>query len=163
MKKNSFCSFCGNKFSEDQKYPRECAVCRQITYINPIPVCVMIVPVGNGILGVKRGIEPGKGMPALPGGFIDGGETWQEGGAREVWEEVQVKIDPNDIKEFFVESTEDKRLILIFGISSSVDLMKQPEFQQSLEAEDRLILNGNEKLAFPLHELAMRKYFKLFK
>ncbi len=161
MKKNTFCSYCGFKFSELDPFPKKCDNCKQITYINPIPVCVMIVPYKSGIMGVRRGIQPGKGMPALPGGFVDGGESWQEAGARELWEEIQVRISPNSIQEFAVHSTEDKRLILIFGISKQITSENLLQFTPSEEAIERLILNGSESLAFPLHEEMMKKYFSL--
>jgi 8-oxo-dGTP pyrophosphatase MutT (NUDIX family) len=33
-------------------------------------------------------------------GYIDHIESWQEGGAREVWEEAGLKLDPAQLKEF---------------------------------------------------------------
>jgi ADP-ribose pyrophosphatase YjhB (NUDIX family) len=159
MKKNSFCSYCGTKLIESNLFPKRCENCKQITYINPIPVCVMIVPYKNYILGVRRGIQPGKGMPALPGGFVDGGESWQEAGARELWEEIQVRISPNSIREFAVHSTDDKRLILIFGISQHITTENLLQFTPSEEATERLFLGGSEELAFPLHQEMMKKYF----
>lgn len=46
---------------------------------------------GNVLL-VKRGVEPGKGLWAIPGGTLKLGETLQECAAREILEETGVTI-----------------------------------------------------------------------
>ncbi|PJN24041.1 NUDIX hydrolase [Kitasatospora sp. CB02891] len=51
----------------------------------------------NGVLEVlliERGGEPFKGRPALPGGYVDEGETSRRAAARETREETGVHIDP---------------------------------------------------------------------
>ncbi len=88
-----------------------------ISFVNPIPVAVMLVPVDEGLIVICRGIEPRKGMLALPGGFINLGESWQQAGAREVYEETGIALTTDDIKEFGVRSAEDGTL-LIFGLAS---------------------------------------------
>ena len=82
--KDSHCSYCGQRFSHDQPWPRQCAKCGNISFVNPIPVVIVLVPVDDGVLVVRRSQEPGSGVLALPGGFVELGETWQETGAREV-------------------------------------------------------------------------------
>lgn len=44
------------------------------------------------VLLVKRGIEPGKGLWAIPGGTLQLGETLQECAAREIFEETGVTV-----------------------------------------------------------------------
>ena len=65
MEKDRHCTFCGVAFAAGAAYPRTCAQCNNITYKNPIPVAVLLLPVDDGVLGIKRGIEPKKGMIAL--------------------------------------------------------------------------------------------------
>jgi len=43
------------------------------------------------VLLVKRGTEPYKGMWALPGGFLEWGESCEEGVAREIHEETGLR------------------------------------------------------------------------
>ena len=76
--KNSHCSYCGEAFPH-LPWPRECPACGARSYLNPLPVVVAIVPVGNGLVAVRRNIEPQKGTLTLPGGYLDLKETWQEG------------------------------------------------------------------------------------
>ena len=55
------------------------------TYRNPTPVAVVLVPVDDGLLVIRRGAgnERGVGQLGLPGGYIDfADENWQAGAAR---------------------------------------------------------------------------------
>ncbi|HET9221798.1 MAG TPA: NUDIX domain-containing protein, partial [Roseiflexaceae bacterium] len=101
-KKHSHCSYCGAAFAEGQPWPRLCAACGNTTYLNPTPVAVVLLPVDDGLLLVRRAIPPHVGKLALPGGYVNLDETWQEAGAREVLEETGVVIDPQEIREYRV-------------------------------------------------------------
>jgi ADP-ribose pyrophosphatase YjhB (NUDIX family) len=46
------------------------------------------------VLLVRRNIEPQIGQLALPGGYMNLGETWQQAGARELFEETGTIIRP---------------------------------------------------------------------
>lgn len=41
-----------------------------MSFSNPVPVAVAIVPFDGKLIGIRRGIEPRKGQVALPGGYI---------------------------------------------------------------------------------------------
>jgi 8-oxo-dGTP diphosphatase len=56
-----------------------------------VGVGAIIVRKGKVLL-VKRGIEPSKGLWAIPGGTLKLGETLQECAAREILEETGIKI-----------------------------------------------------------------------
>lgn len=63
----------------------------------PTVVCMMMRD-GNGkIVAVRRNNEPGRGLLGLPGGYHMRGETWQEAGARELFEETGFVVDPQFI------------------------------------------------------------------
>jgi len=51
-----------------------------------------IVIKDDAVLLVKRGVNPGKGLWALPGGNLQLGETLQEAAEREIMEETGIKI-----------------------------------------------------------------------
>lgn len=159
----SHCTYCGSPFPEAAGWPRTCETCGRTTFRNPLPVCVVLVPVaGNpgeqGVLAVRRGIQPRMGWLALPGGYINWGETWQEAGAREVLEETGVQIDPAEITELRVRSAPDGTLI-IFGIAFPINLAALPPFTPNPEASERVVLTEPVEMAFPLHEEIIRAYF----
>jgi bifunctional NMN adenylyltransferase/nudix hydrolase len=50
------------------------------------------------VLLIKRGFNPGKGLLALPGGFIRQDETFTEAALRELKEETKIDIDKNILR-----------------------------------------------------------------
>ena len=93
MKKLIYCSTCGkkNNFSKiDGGLRYHCNYCESIHYQNPKPTATLICPKNNKILLVKRAFNPGKGTWNLPGGFLELGETFEEGAKRELKEETNL-------------------------------------------------------------------------
>jgi ADP-ribose pyrophosphatase YjhB (NUDIX family) len=158
MTKNSHCSYCGHPFAADQPWPRSCGNCGQISYVNPLPVVVMLLPVADGLLQIRRGIEPGRGKWAFPGGFVNLGETWQEAGAREVFEETHIRIDPAEIREFRVRSAPDGTL-LIFGLARPRLVAELPPFAATDETTEREVRRELTGMAFQLHAETGEAFF----
>jgi ADP-ribose pyrophosphatase YjhB (NUDIX family) len=157
--KDSHCSYCGSRFEEGATWPRSCAACGNTTYKNPLPVAVALVPVDAGLLVVRRNIPPA-GALALPGGYIDLGESWQQAAAREVLEETGLGIDPDAISEFRVLSAPDGT-VLIFGLAAACAFGDLPAFTPTSETSARLVIDAPEEMAFPLHTRVVREYFAL--
>lgn len=159
--KDSYCSYCGTLF-EILTWPRKCSDCSCISYKNPLPVGVLLIPVDSGLLLVRRSIAPKIGELALPGGFIEAGESWQAGICREVREETRINLTPEEISLFDVHSTPDANSILIFGISKSLQEKDLPPFTPTNETSERVIaidIWDVENLAFPLHVAVAKKFF----
>ncbi|ERP90471.1 ADP-ribose pyrophosphatase [Alcanivorax sp. P2S70] len=102
-----FCSHCGNpdlhfSIPEGDNRPRYwCDQCNTIHYQNP-KIVVGAVPVWEGkVLLCKRDIEPRKGYWTLPAGFMENGETLQEGAIRETWEEACATVAIKDLYTVF--------------------------------------------------------------
>lgn len=70
------------------------------TYRNPIPTVDIIIDIGGKIILIKRK-NPPLGW-ALPGGFVDEGETVENAALREALEETGLNI--KNIKQFHVYS-----------------------------------------------------------
>ena len=97
-----FCSQCGHevalKVPEGDTLPRYvCGQCATIHYENP-KVVVGCVPEHKGrILLCKRAIEPRLGYWTVPAGFMENGETLQEGAARETLEEAEAQVEVGEL------------------------------------------------------------------
>lgn len=154
--KDTNCSFCGSRFTE-KSYPRECGNCGQITYRNPAPVAVAIVPVDGGVMAIRRGIDPQKGQLAFPGGYIEYGESWQEAAARELFEETGIRIRAESIEQFLVRSAPDGK-VLVFGLAPPVPATVLESWVATPEAQELIVIREPLDLAFQLHTEALRRY-----
>ena len=69
-----------------------CADCGHIDYQNPKVVVGSVVALDDKILMCRRAIEPRRGFWTLPAGYLELGETLEEGAAREAMEEATANI-----------------------------------------------------------------------
>ena len=157
--KNSYCSYCGQAFDANQRWPRVCAACGNITFLNPLPVAVILLPVDEGVLLVRRNIQPQIGQLALPGGYMNLGETWQQAGARELLEEAGIIIRPTEVREFCVKSAPGGTTLLVFGLAPGVKSQDLPDFVPNEETQEVCIVTASQELAFSTHTEALREYF----
>lgn len=160
LKRNSHCSYCGHAFEENQSWPRTCTACNSTSFINPLPVAVLLVPCDGGLLTVRRGIEPKKGMLALPGGYINLGETWQQAGVREVLEETGITLAADSVEDFRVLSAPDGT-VLVFGLAPEIPAQSLSVFTPCDEATELVVLKEPGELAFPLHTRVANEFFAL--
>jgi 8-oxo-dGTP diphosphatase len=76
---------------------------------NPIPTVDVVIQRDSEILFVKRKKEPFKEYLALPGGFVDEGETVEDAARREVREEASLDIELTDILGVYSDPKRDPR------------------------------------------------------
>ena len=77
----------------DNRERYTCPACDFIFYENPRIVAGCIPVYGDQILLCKRSIEPRSGYWTLPAGFMENGETTQQGAWRETYEESMAKVE----------------------------------------------------------------------
>ncbi len=99
----NFCSRCGAPlaFGAVDGEDRErlaCSACGHIAYVNPRLVVTTLPITDSGeIVLIRRGIEPGKGSWAQPGGFLEVDETVHQAAIRETREETGLLVEPGEI------------------------------------------------------------------
>jgi ADP-ribose pyrophosphatase YjhB (NUDIX family) len=76
----------------DDRVRRICNRCNFVDYVNPKIVTGSVVTQDGLILLCKRAIEPRKGYWTLPAGFMEEGESVEDGARREAREEACAEI-----------------------------------------------------------------------
>ena len=93
-----FCSQCAHPIEQkipagDNRLRAVCSHCETIHYENPRIIAGTLPVFEKQILLCKRAIEPRKGFWTLPAGFMEQGETLEQGAARETLEEAGIEIE----------------------------------------------------------------------
>jgi ADP-ribose pyrophosphatase YjhB (NUDIX family) len=155
--KNSHCSFCGTSLPATTPWPRTCRTCGNRTYLNPLPVVVVLLPLNDGLVVIRRNIEPRKGTLTLPGGYIDLGETWQEGARRELLEETGINIAGSEVSLYDVQNGLDDTLV-IFALAEKQPASALKPFT-SEETQEVLLIDRPVELGFVMHTRVVARYF----
>ena len=112
-----------------------CQKCGWIYYGNPLPVVVCAVKNRKDkILIAKRNLKPGLNKWALPGGFIESGETPEAACLRELKEETGLKGKIKRLIGVYVQKTKYYGSLLVIGYEVSI-------------SKDKLLLNDELKEA----------------
>jgi len=69
-----------------------CDTCGFVAYDNPKIVVGSVVRAGSRIMMCRREIPPSRGLWTLPAGYLEHGETPEEGARREAFEEATAEI-----------------------------------------------------------------------
>lgn len=140
----------------DDRERSVCAYCAFVDYKNP-KIVVGSIAVWNGaILMCRRAIEPAKGFWTLPAGYMELGETVEEGARREAWEEARARIDI-------------ERILAVYSVPriSQVQIMFRarlisPEIEAGTESLEVRLFGWDEipwaDIAFPSVGWALRHY-----
>ncbi|MFI5255374.1 MAG: NUDIX domain-containing protein [Candidatus Limnocylindrales bacterium] len=99
----NYCSRCGaalrfTAIDGDNRERLVCSSCAFVAYVNPrLVVTTLPVDERGEVVLLRRGIEPGYGLWAQPGGFLEIDETVREGAIRETLEETGLLVEPGEI------------------------------------------------------------------
>jgi 8-oxo-dGTP diphosphatase len=94
-----FCPQCGGELARRLIKAGEplrlvCTRCAFVFYIDPKLAAIALVPLNQGVVMVRRSIDPGYGLWVVPGGFVDVGERVEETVTRETLEETRLVVRP---------------------------------------------------------------------
>ena len=158
-----YCSDCGAPVSmrvpEGDLLPRfVCDSCGIVHYQNP-KIVVGCVPDYEGrIVICKRAIEPRVGYWTVPAGFLENGETLQQGAAREAHEEALAKVEILSL--LTVVHVMPAHQVHVFFRARLLD----PEIGAGPESLDVRLVTADElpwaDIAFPSTDYTLRRFLE---
>jgi len=157
-----FCSSCGQQSiillipHHDTMTRKVCNHCKTIHYENPKVVVGAVTTFEDKFLLCKRAIEPQLGLWTYPAGFLENGESLEEGVIREAYEEALVEIKISHLIATY-SLTRVNQIHMIYAAT-----MLRPEFSTSNESSEVLLFERNkipwEKLAFPVIRWSLKAF-----
>jgi 8-oxo-dGTP diphosphatase len=128
------------------------------SYRNPFPTVDIIIEIDGGIVLIERINEP-KGW-ALPGGFVDYGETLENAAIRESREETSLTISNLRLLGCYSDPDRDKRLHAISSVYVAEGSGKPRAADDAANLEIFSLSALPEKLCFD-HEKILADYARL--
>jgi ADP-ribose pyrophosphatase YjhB (NUDIX family) len=158
-----YCNVCGQAVETlipagDNRERHVCSDCGTVHYVNPKMVVGAVVEWGEQILLCKRAIEPRRGLWTVPAGFLELGETLEQGAAREALEEAQAQIQIQALLSV-INVTRVGQVHVMFRAR-----LANPSFgvgEESLEVD--LFKQGDipwDELAFPSVRFTLERYYQ---
>ncbi len=145
--RKKFCPWCGEPLINRSEAGRDRLYCEaeeRFLYENPVPASTAVVfDDQERILLVLRNREPGAGEWALPGGFVENGESPEDAAKRELREETGLQAHgPALIDVIYQESAFYGTCLLIIGY-------RFERFEGKITPGD----DASDARFFPVHEL----------
>lgn len=133
-----FCCHCGSVVirgvsGADRRERYSCRNCGSTHYQNPRVIVRCIVQHADTILMCQRAHEPAHGQWEVPFGYLECGESLEEGAAREAYEETGVSLDPRRLALFSVLSLATIQQV---AISFHITLIDRPQIRCGNECLD---------------------------
>jgi ADP-ribose pyrophosphatase YjhB (NUDIX family) len=159
----NYCSHCGKtvhvRVPEGDTLPRHvCDACGMIHYLNPKIVVGCIPEWQDRILLCRRAIEPRRGYWTLPAGFMENGETVQQGAARETLEEARAVVSVGALYALF-NLPHISQVYMLFRAR-----LTAPEFGAGAESLEVKLVREDEvpwtEIAFPVIGETLRLYYR---
>ncbi|MBI4234655.1 MAG: NUDIX hydrolase [Chloroflexi bacterium] len=102
-----FCPQCGGRIERRRVEDREqpvCTRCGLVLYLDPKLVAAAIIVRDGRVLLVQRNNNPGMGLWALPGGYVNRGEAIEEAVCRETLEETGLAVKVQGLVGLYSEA-----------------------------------------------------------
>jgi len=117
-----YCSRCGGRLDfgfvdGEDRHRLACSSCGHVAYVNPrlVVTTIPVTEAGECVL-LRRGIEPGYGTWAQPGGFLEVDETVTQAAIRETYEEIGLLVEPGRIVGLY-SRLEAAVVVLAFAVA----------------------------------------------
>ncbi|MEE9448271.1 MAG: NUDIX hydrolase [Arenicellales bacterium] len=158
-----FCPSCGEKTEQrkpddDNRIRAICSACDTIHYQNPKIVTGTLPIWGDKVLLCKRAIEPRYGTWTLPAGFMENGESVEQGALRETFEEAGAELD--NLKLYTMLSI--PRISQVYMLFTG-KMRGEDAFESGVESLETKLFSEDDipwdDIAFPMIERTLRYYF----
>jgi ADP-ribose pyrophosphatase YjhB (NUDIX family) len=158
-----FCSQCAKPVSQsipqgDNRLRYVCSACETIHYQNPKIIAGCLPVWQNKVLLCKRAIEPRHGLWTLPAGFMENGESTEQGAIRETHEEACARVTIDKLYTLCSIPRINQVYMLFMG---HLNIDNYGPGEESLEVtlfEEHEI--PWEQLAFPVVETTLQHFFQ---
>jgi molybdenum cofactor cytidylyltransferase len=113
-----YCQRCGGELRAEQRQGRlrpVCPICNFTAFHDPKIAVATIVEIDGRIVMQRRAVDPGRGKWSFPSGFVDRGEPLRLAAAREVEEEVGIRVDQLELLDVYSEAGETVALVVFHG------------------------------------------------
>jgi ADP-ribose pyrophosphatase YjhB (NUDIX family) len=158
-----FCNQCGAEVAfrtppGDHLARHICDACGTIHYQNPRLVVGCVPEYEGKILLCTRAIEPRRGYWTVPAGFMENGETLQQGAARESYEEALARVEIGSLLAM-VHVLHAHQVHVFFRAT-----LAEPQFGAGPESLEVALVKPEDipwaDIAFPSTEFALRRYLE---
>lgn len=143
----------------DDRERSQCRHCGFVEYQNPKIVTGVVATWDEKILLCRRAIEPRSGFWTLPAGYMELGESVEDGAMREAWEEARAKLTIDQVLAIYSIPRISQVQILFRAHLTSPDVACGPE------SADVRLFDWEEvpwaDLAFPTVGWALRHYWEV--
>ena len=159
----NFCNKCGHtvKYQEvpdDHRKRYVCTHCETIHYQNPNIVTGALPIWEDKVLLCKRGIQPRIGYWNVPGGYLENGETVEEGAVREVYEETLTTVEIIGLHTVYSIPRINQVYMHFLANLKTLDYQITPESTE-IELFTEAEIPWND-IAFPSSKFTLKKFFE---
>lgn len=119
-----FCPACGAPLQSVERFGRlrpVCPACNRTVFFDPKVAVVVFVADADRLLLVKRSTDPGKGLWALPAGFVDYDEDPRSAAARETLEETGLTVQVMRLLDVLHRPDADGLADIVIAYEACVD------------------------------------------
>ncbi|RLT20870.1 MAG: NUDIX domain-containing protein [Planctomycetota bacterium] len=157
----SFHNFSIVKPPDDNRDRMVCGDCGWINYENPRVIVGAVVCSGKDLLFCRRAIRPRYGYWTIPGGFMELGESPEDGAKREVFEEAGATIEIRSLLGIYaVPRIGQVHLIYLADLVGGEFHAGDESLEVQLFPATQVAIPW-EELAFPVNHWTLRDFLSL--
>jgi len=129
-----------------------------VLWHDPKVVTAVVVEAPGGVLLGRRGIEPGRGLWCLPGGFVNDDEGPLDAAVRECQEEIGAAVEVTGLVGVYHIAKTDAPSMVGIGYRARLENGETAQPGSEMLELDIFALDSLPPLAFPSHRQILSDY-----